>query len=107
MQIARALVALNHESSHLFISRFFDLFNDQDVALDAALAIGKIPSSNEVLLKQNNAQLRVSVCPTDPKHYFTCYIFRCYIRKNIFSSFCRGLLKVSSLPEVSYVHFHA
>ena len=60
LQIVRALVAINDDSSKSFVQHLFDILNDQEVALDAARAIGKVPSSDGVLTKQNNAQLRVS-----------------------------------------------
>ena len=44
----------------MFINNLFELLNDEDIAVDAARSIGEVTSDDAVLIKQNNAQLRVS-----------------------------------------------
>ena len=53
-------MALNHSSTNTFIGNLFELLNDEDIAVDAARSIGEMTSDDDVLIKKNNAQLRVS-----------------------------------------------
>lgn len=51
---------LNHSSANTFVDNLFELLNDEDIAVDAARSIGEMTSDDDVLIKKNNAQLRVS-----------------------------------------------
>lgn len=51
---------LNHSSANTFVDNLFELLNDEDIAVDAARSIGGMTSDDDVLIKKNNAQLRVS-----------------------------------------------
>lgn len=59
--ITQSLLVRNHASSIPFAEKLFGLFDDGDdeVAWDAARAVGVIGGSEETLTKQNHAIIRV------------------------------------------------
>jgi DNA repair/transcription protein MET18/MMS19 len=62
-RISKALVVRNYKPAVSYAERLFILFGDahEEIAAEAARAIGEVPATSEVLSKANHAIIRVSL----------------------------------------------
>ncbi|KZV92361.1 hypothetical protein EXIGLDRAFT_710205 [Exidia glandulosa HHB12029] len=57
--ITKALIFRNHEQGMVNVERLFSLFTDIEIGWDAAKALGTVGGAPDVLVKKNNAVIRI------------------------------------------------